>query len=191
MHISSFFLELRSAYQAELDDLTFDSEGRHVLRKRLADKRQELGFLLQLMDLNPELVAVVLHQAFHFTAPAVMDHFLTHNDDELLAWDSVQQALTIEPWALPIVDQILQEPMGEWFMTVAAALEYMHTKPLSAANRAPEAEKDTEEEHDESARPQVQEDGGARIEDDDYQDARIREEAGNDWLTKQGFDRKD
>jgi hypothetical protein len=191
MHISSFFLELRSAYQAELDDLTFDSEGRHVLRKRLADKRQELGFLLQLMDLNPELVAVVLHQAFHFTAPAVMDHFLTHNDDELLAWDSVQQALTIEPWALPIVDQILQEPMGEWFMTVAAALEYMHTKPLSAANRAPEAEKDPEDAHGESARPQVQEDGGARIEDDDDQDARTREEAGNDWLAEQGFDRKD
>lgn len=191
MHISSFFLELRSAYQAELDDLTFDSEGRHVLRKRLADKRQELGFLLQLMDLNPELVAVVLHQAFHFTAPAVMDHFLTHNDDELLAWDSVQQALTIEPWAQPIVDQILQEPMGEWFMTVAAALEYMHTKPLSAANRAPEAEKDPEDAQGESARPQVQEDGGARIEDDDDQDARTREEAGNDWLAEQGFDRKD
>jgi hypothetical protein len=191
MHISSFFLELRSAYQAELDDLSFDSEGRNVLRKRLADKRQELGFLLQLMDLNPELVAVVLHQAFHFTAPAVMDHFLTHNDDELLAWDSVQQALTIEPWAQPIVDQILLEPMGEWFMTVAAALEYMHTKPLSAANRAPEAEKDPEDAHPESARPQVQEDGGARIEDDDDQDARTREEAGNDWLAEQGFDRKD
>jgi hypothetical protein len=191
MHISSFFLELRSAYQAELDDLTFDSEGRNVLRKRLADKRQELGFLLQLMDLNPELVAVVLHQAFHFTLPAVMDHFLTHNDDELWAWNSVQEALSIEPWAQPIVDQILQEPMGEWFMTVAAALEYMHTQPLSAANRAPEAEKDPEDEHGESARPQAQEDGGARIEDDDDQDARTREEAGNDWLAEQGFDRKD
>ena len=111
MHISSFFLELRSAYQAELDDLSSDSEGRNVLQKRLADKRQELDFLLQIMDLNPEMVAVVLHQAFHFTAPAVMDHFLTHSDDELLAWDAVQQALTIEPWAQPIVDQILREPV--------------------------------------------------------------------------------
>ena len=74
---------------------------------------------------------------------------------------------------------------------VAAALEYMHTKPLSAANRAPEAEKDPEDAHAESARPQVQEDGGARIEDDDDQDARTREEAGNDWLAEQGFDRKD
>jgi hypothetical protein len=191
MHISSFFLELRSAYQAELDDLSSDSEGRNVLQKRLADKRQELDFLLQIMDLNPEMVAVVLHQAFHFTAPAVMDHFLTHSDDELLAWDAVQQALTIAPWAQPIVDQILREPMGEWFMTVAAALEYMHHKPLSAANRPPEAEKDDDAEHGDAAHVQTPEDGGSRVEDDDEQDAQTREEAGNDWLAGQGFDRKD
>ena len=191
MHISSFFLELRSAYQAELDDLSTDSEGRNVLRKRLADKRQELDFLLQIMDLNPEMVAVILHQAFHFTAPAVMDHFLTHSDDELLAWEAVQQALTIEPWAQPIVDQILREPMGEWFMTVAAALEYMHHKPLSADNRPPEAEKDDDAEQGDAAHAQTPEDGGSRVEDDDEQDAQTREEAGNDWLADQGFDRKD
>jgi hypothetical protein len=191
MHISSFFLELRSAYQAELDDLTFDSEGRNVLQKRLSEKREVLGFLLQLMDLNPELVAVVLHEAFHFTAPAVMDHFLTHSDDELLAWGAVQQALIIEPWAQPLVDQILQEPMGEWFMTVAAALEYMHHKPLSSANRPPEAEKDDDEQQGDATHAQTPEDGGARIEDDDEQDAHARDEAGNDWLADQGFDRKD
>jgi hypothetical protein len=194
MHISSFFLELRSAYQAELDDLTFDSEGRNVLRKRLTEKRQELGFLLQLMDLNPEMVAVVLHQAFRFTAPAVMDHFLTHNDDELLAWDSVQQAVDIELWAQPIVAQILQEPMGEWFMTVAAALEYMHSKPLGAENRPAAQEDDADEEGHEEASARSEGDGEHReatAEDGDEADARTREEAGNDWLAEQGFDRKD
>ena len=191
MHISSFFLELRSAYQAELDDLSFDSDGHNVLRKRLADKRQELGFLLQIMDLNPEMVAVVLHQAFQFTVPAVMDQFLTRHEDELLGWNVLKHSLKIEPWAQPIVDQILQEPMGDWFMSVAAALEYMHTKPLSAANRPPEAEKDNEAENDEAAHRPTDEDGGARIEDDDDQYARSREEAGNDWLAEQGFDRKD
>ena len=144
MHISSFFLELRSAYQAELDDLTFDSEGRNVLRKRLTEKRQELGFLFQLMDLHPEMVAVVLHQAFTFTVPTVMDHFLTHHDDELLAWGKLKHALKIEVWAQPIVDQILLEPMGEWFMSVAAALEYMHSKPLSADNRPVVSQEDAE-----------------------------------------------
>ena len=61
MIISPFFQELRSAYQAELDDLNSDSEGQYILDKRLAEKRKELGFLLQMMDLNPEMVAVVLH----------------------------------------------------------------------------------------------------------------------------------
>ena len=35
MSISPFFHELRSAYQAEINDLTFDSEGRDVLRQQI------------------------------------------------------------------------------------------------------------------------------------------------------------
>ena len=194
MHISSFFLELRSAYQAELDDLTFDSEGRNVLRERLTAKRQELGFLFQLMDLHPEMVAVVLHQAFTFTVPNVMDHFLTHHDDELLAWGRLKYALKIEVWAQPIVDQILLEPMGEWFMSVAAALEYMHSKPLSADNRpALSKEDDDKDGHEETASRHEGSDDHreATAEDGEEADERAREEAGNDWLAGQGFDRKD
>ena len=187
MAISAFFLELRSAYQAELDDMYFDSDGQNVLQRRLNEKRQELDFLLQLMDLNPEMVAVVLHQAFRFTVPAVMEHFLTHNDDELLAWDSLQHALTIEPWAQPLVTQILQEPMGEWFMSVAAALEYMHTQPLKAADRIPEAEQDTPD----HPHGQVPSEGESRGLDEDERDAQEREDAANDWLAEQGFDRKE
>ena len=59
MNLSPFFRNLRSAYQAELDDLTQDSEGKNVLRKRLADKRKEIGFLAQMIELSPEMVAVV------------------------------------------------------------------------------------------------------------------------------------
>ena len=43
MSISPFFLDLHAAYQSELDDLRFDSEGRDVLRRRLADKRTEIS----------------------------------------------------------------------------------------------------------------------------------------------------
>jgi hypothetical protein len=57
MRISPFFLALRSAYQSELDDLTFDSEGRNVLRQRLAQRRKEIGFLRQMIELSPEMVA--------------------------------------------------------------------------------------------------------------------------------------
>ena len=49
MSISAFFDDLRSAYESEIDDLTFDSDGGNVLRQRLAEKRKELGFLLQMM----------------------------------------------------------------------------------------------------------------------------------------------
>ena len=82
MNISPFFLELRSAYQAELHDLTFDSEGRDVLRQRLSERRKELKFLLQMMELSPEMVAVIFHQGFVFRQPAVMDHLLSHEADE-------------------------------------------------------------------------------------------------------------
>jgi hypothetical protein len=180
MSISPFFHELRSAYQAELDDLMSDSEGKDVLRQRLAEKRSELGFLLQMMELNPEMVAVVLHQAFRFTQPALMDHFLTHDADELLPWETVSEALHIEPWAEPIVVEILKEPMGEWFMSIAAGLEYMHHKPLGSA--IPQAEVD-----DASGSAQASE---SEL-DEEEREAREREEAGNAWMVEQGFDSKD
>lgn len=41
-----------------------DSEGNDALRKRLAEKRNEMAFLVQMMELAPEMVAVVFHRAF-------------------------------------------------------------------------------------------------------------------------------
>jgi hypothetical protein len=191
MSTSSFFLELRSAYQAELDDLTSDSEGKDVLRKRLAEKRKELGFLLQMMELSPEMVAVVLHQAFRFTRPAVMDHLLAQDADELPAWEDISADIEIAPWARDMVQTILKEPMGAWFMTIAAALEYMHNKPLSAAERAQLASAEDEEEDRDEVREERHDDNHTEDHDEDEAAARAREEAGNDWMVEQGFDRKD
>ena len=191
MSISPFFLELRSAYQAELDDLSSDSEGRDVLRKRLAEKRKELGFLLQMMEISPEMVAVTLHQAFRFQRPSVMDHVLAQESDELPEWDSISDAIDIAPWARDMVHSILQEATGPWFMTVAAALEYMHHKPLSASERAQLASMDTEEEDQDAVREERHDDTHTEDHDEDEVEARAREEAGNDWMVEQGFDRKD
>jgi hypothetical protein len=191
MSISTFFLELRSAYQAELDDLTSDSEGKDVLRKRLAEKRKELGFLLQMMELSPEMVAVVLHQAFRFTRPAVMDHVLAQDADDLPEWDSISGEIEIAPWAQAMVKSILNEPMGAWFMTIATALEYMHHKPLTVAERAQLASVEDEEEDQDEVRNERHDDNHTEDHDEDEADARAREEAGNDWMVEQGFDRKD
>ena len=181
MHISPFFQELRSAYQAELDDLSFDSEGQHVLHKRLAEKRQAMTFLLQMMDLNPEMVAVVLHQAFQFNAPAMMDHLLSRDADELLSWDELSDSLHIAPWAQPIVQIALSEPTGAWFLTVAAGLEYMHQKPMGAAAQTARTEADDDATERAHAGP----------EDEEEREAREREEAGNAWMVEQGFDSKE
>lgn len=185
MRISPFFLQLRSAYQSEMDDLTFDSEGRDVLRQRLTERRQELGFLLQMIELSPEMVAVVFHQGFRFRSPAVMDHLLTHGSDEFPEWDTLADAAHMTPWAHDLTQVILKEPMGEWFLTVAAGLEYMYGKP----DAAPAARNDTDA--DDGA---DDDEGDERIDEFDAEEeseARAREEAGADWMVEQGFDRKD
>jgi hypothetical protein len=181
MNITPFFRDLRSAYQSELDDLAFDSEGRDVLRQRLGEKRREIGFLVQMMELSPEMVAVIFHQGFRFAQPAMMEHLLTLESHEFPDWDTLADGVQLQPWAQELSDVVLRQPMGEWFLTVAAALEYMYTRPGSA----PAAQDDDDKDGDEREGP------SSEFPDDEAEDARIREEAGADWLAEQGFDRKD
>ena len=176
MNISPFFTDLRSAYQAELDDLSQDSEGKDVLKKRLADKRGEIDFLVKMMELSPEMVAVMFHQAFVFRLPAVMDDLLRFEADELPDWTGLANDIQIAPWAQVLADKVLSEPGGEWFLTVAATLEYMMGKPVAHA-----AQDDDESEDDEEF------DGDA----EERADAKARKEAADDWMVEQGFDRKD
>ena len=196
MHLSPFFHNLRNAYQSELDDLRTNSEGHDVLDKRLAEKRRELGFLLKVMEEDPEMVAVVLHQAFQFSSPGVMDHLLAQEADELPTWDSISDTIAIASWAREMVQTILNEPMGEWFMTIAASVEYMYHKPLSAQEReAAELVGDNADEEGKQDRDALREERHEdnHTEDHDEQEIseRAREEAGNDWMVEQGFDRKD
>jgi hypothetical protein len=193
MSMSPFFQELRAAYEAELEDLRTDSEGKDVLRKRLAEKRSEIDFLLKMLELSPEMVAVVLHQAFKFTKPAVLEHLVSCDADDLLEWDNVVEAIQIAPWAQSLVDQILQEPRGHWFMTIAAGMEYMASRPAGAAVAGSSAEDDDEvgDENRDDNRADREDSSHTEDAEDDEAAARTREEAGNDWLEQQGFDRKE
>jgi hypothetical protein len=188
MNISSFFLDLRSAYQAEIDDLTYDSEGGDVLRQRLGERRKELGFLIGMMQTAPEMVAVVFHRGFSFKLPAVMDHLLSQEADEFPDWSSLADAVQLSPWAQDLSKLILKEPMGDWFMTVAAALDYMHHKhdAKMAAHHAQADTADDEHGHDEH-----DEHRKVKHSDEEGSDTRTREEANAEWLEQQGFDRKD
>lgn len=193
MSTSSYFHNLRSVYQAELDDLRTDSEGNNVMAKRLAEKRRELGFLLQMMALSPEMLAVVLHQAFRFGSAGAMDRVIAQDEGNLPEWDSISGTIEIATWARDIVQKILNEPMGEWFMTVAAALEYMYHKPSTAGGHAHADDGDDEDgEHDrDDVRNERHDDNHTEDHDEDEAAARAREEAGNDWMEQQGFDRKE
>ena len=176
MRTSTFFTDLSSAYQAELDDLSQDSEGKDVLKKRLADKRGEIDFLIKMMELSPEMVAVVFHQAFTFSSPAVMDDLLGYEADELPDWSGLSNDIEIATWAQVLAEKVLKESGGEWFLTVAATLEYMAGKPATHAAQSTDAA-DDEDEFDGDAEERA--------------DAKARKEAGDDWMAEQGFDRKD
>ena len=179
MKSSEFFSDLHKAYEAELDDLSQDSEGKDVLKKRLADKRGEIDFLVRMMELSPEMVAVIFHQAFVFKTPAVMDDLLSFEADELPDWSSLAEDIQIAPWAQDLADKVLTEPGGEWFLTVAAGLEYMAGKPV--AQVAQDEDKDKDEDDEEEL------DGDA----EERADAKARKQAGDDWMAEQGFDRKE
>lgn len=190
MNITPFFRDLRNSYQAEIDDMTFDSEGQDVLRQRLAQRRKEMDFLVHMMEPSPEMVAVVFHQGFRFKHPAVMEHLLTQHSDELPAWEALSDAVELAPWAQELAQVALQQPTGNWFLTVSAGLEYMyhrHDSTLAAAAHDEDADEENEHthaDHDGDDRPDP-------VDSDDAHDAKAREEAGADWMVEQGFDRKD
>ena len=189
MSISPFFQQLRSAYQAEINDMAFDSEGHDVLQRRLKERRKELGFLLQMMQLSPEMVAIVFHQGFEFKQPTVLDGLLTLESDQLPAWVSLKDAVHLPKWSQELSRIVLKEPAGDWFLTVAAALEYMYNKP---DDRVQAADDDQDDEDSDNADDAASEDAERNsLDSDDAQDVKVREEAGADWLAEQGFDRKD
>ena len=187
MRLSPFFHHLRSAYVAELDDMGHDSEGTPVLQQRLAQRRSELGFLVHMLELSPEMVAVVFHQAFQFHAPMAMVQLLGCEPEELPDWDSLCAGITIAPWADAMVQTIRAQSAGDWFMAVAAAAEFMLGLDGDGFG---EPHHDAQAHGSEDADPA---DGIHYLsaDDDARGEAQTREEAGADWMAEQGFDRKD
>ncbi len=196
MSISPFFHNLRVAYQAEINDLTFDSEGQDVLVRRLKERRKELGFLLQMMELSPEMVAVIFHQGFEFKKPAVMDQLLAYESANLPAWGTLADAIVLPGWAQDLCRTVLKEPKGDWFLTVAAGLEYMYGKPgfdTAEHDREDEGE-ESDEAGGEGANRGADDMGDGRVGGSDAEDGRsnkAREDAAADWMSEQGFDRKE
>jgi hypothetical protein len=108
-----------------------------------------------------------------------MDHLLSHESEELPEWDTLSGVVGLTPWAQDLANVILKQPLGAWFLSVAAGLEYMFGK----VQHTPHVHDDEGEEH-----------GNEEADEFDSEEeraARAREEAGADWMVEQGFDRKD
>ena len=175
MSLSRFFSNLASAYDAEINDLVSDSEGKNVLAKRLADKRSQVGFLVHMMEDNPEMLAAAFHQGFGFPSSAYMENIVSLEPRAFPAWSKVASAITLTPWAQALAATVLKEPTGAHFMTVAAGLEYLYQRADPRA-QARDAEDDEDTERDED--------------EDELQEAHDLEQAGGEWLVEQGFDPK-
>lgn len=190
MKISRYFRDLRKAYEAELDDLTSDSAGKDVLHKRLDAKRKEMGFLVQMMEPAPEMVAVVFHRAFRFVKHAPLQALIGKGEEQLPEWDSLTSAgaVTLEPWAQSLVDKVLQDPFGSRFLSLAAGLEYLqhHANAAPVQSSAESDDESDEEDH------YSDNDGDHLSADDDLGKVtdRSREEASDNWLSDIGFEPK-
>ena len=191
MKLSPYFYDLRAAYRAELDDLFSDSEGKDVLRKRLAEKRNEIAFLVQMIELAPEMVAVVFHQAFRFVQPAAVEYLVGLPVDELPDWHALESSVALEPWAVSLAQTVLREPQGPRFLAVAAGLEYLHLHARMAPAAADAGDADAADDDEDAA--EHDDDFSAMSADDavEPQNSRTREEASANWLADVGFDRKD
>lgn len=188
MKKSYYFAELSSSYDAEIQDLLNDSEGKSALKARLKEKRQELKSILPMIEFAPEMVVPVFFDAFSFTNPKAMVAVVDcePDDDDFPGWDEVAQLLTVADWAAPYVTAVLAERAGDDFMVTAASLEFIRKFDTSAPEPAA---KDDEDGEDGNEGNEGGNDSDGRDDDDGDRDRdRDLAEAGDDWLGEQGFD---
>ncbi|MBS0336064.1 MAG: hypothetical protein JSS40_04500 [Proteobacteria bacterium] len=172
MKMSPFFSELSSSYAYEIEDLTWDSAGDNVLASRLKVKRDQFADLLPMSEFDPVMVAPAFRGAFRFNSPEAMARLIAGQPDDFPEWAEVESTLELEPWARKLAQRALASPGGEQFMLIAAGLEYIQSGPGPATATVEAA-----------ASP-----GGETDEDDEEHEDLA--EAGEDYLSEQGFDRR-
>lgn len=189
MKTSRSLHDLSASYNAEIDDLTSDSEGHNILQKRLAEKRSQIDFLLMMMDENPEMLAAAFHQGFQFVKPHTFTQLVAREVPELPAWSAIQTSVTLSPWAETLASKVLKTATGAHFLTLTACLEYLYLHDIHAPSAAnSDDDRDAEDEDSDNPENEANEDEDGNR--DEIGDHRNLEEAGSDWLEQQGFDRK-
>jgi len=172
---SYYFSELSFSYDAEIQDLLNDSEGKSALKARLAEKRQELKAILPMIELAPEMVVPVFYDALSFADHRALAAAVRcePEDGDFPSWDDLAASITVAGWARPLLEMVLAEKAGEAFMVTVACLEFL--RQFDAGGPVPTAE------DDDADKPERDDEDA----DDEQQDLG---EAGDDWLADQGFD---
>ena len=185
MKLSPYFSNLHRAYSDEIDDLLTDSEGKSVLRQRLAVKRREIAALLPMIEFSPEMVAAAYFDAFGFSSAAMMQSIARSEPGMtgFVSWGELSKNLVIAPWALPLVEAALKVEGGGLFLVTTATLEYLRGPGGAGFAVAP-----AQSEAGEQATGPGERD--AYDERDEYSgnDPEDLAEAGADWLAEQGFE---
>jgi hypothetical protein len=184
MRLSHFFEDLTKAYHAELEDLQSDSEGKNMLHARLKEKRAQFAALMPMIDVAPEMVAVVFHNQMTFSNAQVMAQLAASEPEEFPSWDELSATVSLEPAAQKLADRALTETGGEQFMITTACLEYLYGKSDGRHDSARDDDGDEDE-----GREEEDGDGETGRGEGEYLEPDL-EEAGADWLADQGFDRK-
>lgn len=166
---SYYFEDLSERYNSELDDLRTDSENKNVLNLRLQEKRQCFKDLMPMIEEAPEMVAPALHGAYAFNDRGILDRAANGSPGlgRFPRWAEMERTLDIQPWARPLIEMCLGHADGDAFLTSTAVLEWMLTEDI----RRPDAPSQAAEENE-----------------DDTEDLG---EAGESWMTEQGFDTPD
>ena len=164
---SVFFEDLSERYVAEIDDLRTDSQGRDMLERVLQQKRSAFKAMLPMLEEAPEMIVPAFHGAFRFTDRKILDRAASTSPGfaGFPRWTEVSATLELATWAHPLADLCLKEPDGDAFMVIAAVLEWMLQEDI----RRP----DFKHQEDEA---------------DDDQDLEDLGQAGEGWMSEQGFD---
>jgi hypothetical protein len=189
MRLSRYFHELRTEYEAELDDLRTDSDGAHVLDRRLADKRRAFDALLPLIGDAPVMVASCLHRAFSFERASRqrLHALLDGEPGGFPSWAELAAEVGVAGWAAPLVDRALAEDGGEDFLATALGLEFlMHASGAAAAVAA----EDEPAARDGRGRGEDVDRGDGDERDADDEGGLDEEGLSEDFLEQQGFDRR-
>lgn len=172
MILSRYFHDLHGSYQAEIEDLRYDSEGKDVLQARLAQKRRELSSIMPMIDCDPVMVATAFHGAFDFEPadPVLFEELLGREPGEFHPWLETAAGVGIAEWAEPLIEEALGQELGQDFISTVLGLEYALSRYSDPYVRedAPDSDEDS---------PDEEEAPGDDVRIDDY-------------LEQHGFDRR-